>query len=170
MTIHERHSRLVKIVRRKYQEENEGSRLFENTSGAAWQGDAVNGVGKVELLNPRPVFFGIPSPLHGEESGGADLLGETEYKCLLPFKSDYIIVPVFTAIEIKTGKSQLRKNQKIFRDWVKSVNGIYFIARECPECWNKWEPVYDIKKRIIGWDIPEECPVCHGKGYIIEDK
>jgi hypothetical protein len=169
LTVHERHSRLLKIVRRTYQAENEGARLFENTSGVAWQGNAVSGAGKVELLNPRPVFFGIPSPIHGEESGGSDLLGETIYRFSQDMVEYYaaVKVPVFTAIEIKTGKSRLRKNQKVFRDWVKSIHGIYFVARECPDCWDKWEPVYKNGK-IVDWKIPE-CQKCEGKGYIEEE-
>ena len=175
LTIHQRHSRLVKIVRRRYQEDNPGSRLFPNTSGVAWQGTAVSGAGKVELFNPRPVYFGIPEPSAkgtGTDSGGSDLLGETlkivyeafaENGKVLTSKLNF---PILTGIEIKTGKSRLKKNQKIFRDWLLSVNGIYYIARECPTCWQNWEPVYNNKK-IIEWIIPD-CPDCGGKGYKLE--
>lgn len=188
LTTHQRHSRLVKIVRRRYQEDNPGSRLFPNTSGVAWQGTAVSGAGKVELFNPRPVYFGIPEPAGkgtGTESGGGDLLGETAaslcviigqtesvkpmFQCpIIPCETcryDHKI-PILTGIEIKTGKSRLKKNQKIFRAWLLSVNGIYYIARECPICWQNWEPVYNNKK-IIEWIIPD-CPDCGGKGFKLE--
>jgi hypothetical protein len=165
LTTHERHSRLVKIVRKEWQKEHDGARLFVNTSGVAWQGNAVSGAGKVELLNPRPIAFGIPAPEikgTGEESGGADLIGETQV--LIGFGLSY---PVWTAIEIKTGASKLKKNQKIFRAWVKSVNGIYHVARECPLCWDYWEPVI-VGGKIVEWIIPA-CSHCDGRGYILED-
>lgn len=166
LTSHERHARLVKIVRRWWQEKHAGARLFVNTSGVAWQGNAVSGAGKVELLNPRPVFFGIPAPSEkgtGEESGGADLIGET------PVQIGFDLTrPVFTAVEIKTGASKLKKNQKVFRSWVKSVNGFYHVARECPECWDTWDPVI-VGGKIVEWEIPADCPVCGGKGFILED-
>ena len=159
LTIHQRHERLLKIVRKTYQAENNGARIFENTSGMAWQGEIKTISGRTAILSAHPVFFGIPSPKMkgaGADSGGADLIGETLIN----------EIPVFTAIEIKTGKSRLRENQKIFKNWVKSINGIYFVARECSKCWDTWEPIYK-SNRIVGWAIPE-CDMCHGKGYIEE--
>lgn len=188
LTTHQRHARLVKIVRRRYQEDNPGSRLFPNTSGVAWQGTAINGAGKVELYSPRPVYFGIPEPSAkgtGTDSGGADLLGETEWSICYLFNQERFDgsptftcdrpcsecrlsqkIPILTGIEVKTGKSRLKKNQKIFRDWLLSVNGIYYIAHECSVCWQNWEPVYKNNK-IEYWIIPD-CPECDGKGYKLE--
>lgn len=178
LTSHQRHARLVKLTRKDYQLNNPKSRLFPNTSGVAWQGTVVNGAGKVELFNPRPVFFGIPEPEHkngAEKSGGGDLLGVTikefstfdlsEHGSFI-FNKTTKLYPIFTAIEIKTGKSRLKKNQKIFRTWVLSINGLYFLSRECPVCWDKWEPVY-FKSKIIDWKIPD-CPTCGGVGYKLE--
>lgn len=164
LTKHERHARLVKIVRRRYQEENPGSRIFPNNSGIAWQGNANNHAGMVELYQPRPIRFGIPEPSgDGEKSGGTDLLGET----ILRFKNIVEIkYPILTGVEIKTGKSRLKKNQKVFRDWLKSVNGIWYLAREC-DCWKSWTPVW-AKSKIVDWLIPA-CDICDGKGYILED-
>jgi len=153
LTSHQRHSRLVKLVRRDYQKNNHGSKLFNNKSGVAWQGTAVNGSGKVELFNPRPIYFGIPETNEG--SGGADLLGITLLED----------IPIFTAIECKTGKSRLKKNQKAFKKWILSVNGIHYTARECT-CWNKWVPVR-LKDKIFKWDIPE-CTICNNSGYLLE--
>ena len=167
LTKHERHARLVKIVRREYQTEHLGSRLFPNTSGVAWQGNAVNGVDKVELHHPRPIYFGIPEPdrKNGElKSGGSDLLGCTVVWGNIAFKTQEI--PILTGIEIKTGKARLKKNQKIFRDWLLSVNGIYFLARECT-CWENWIPIR-INGKIATWEIPD-CPECGGKGFKYED-
>ena len=176
LTTHERHARLVKIVRRQYQNDNPGSRLFPNVSGMAYQGQAINGAGKVELFNPRPVYFGIPepekSPNAPRKSGGSDLLGCTMYGRSEPDETgqERVILktalPILTGIEIKTGKSRLKKNQKIFRDWLLSVNGIYYLARECPECWESWTPIR-INGKIKTWEIPD-CPECGGKGYKLE--
>ena len=182
LTHHERHARLVKIVRRTYQDDNPGSRLFPNTSGVAWQGNAQNGAGKVELINPRPIRFGIPEPDgHGEKSGGTDLLGETEVKLCNLAEVDYCFfghndcgicllkkpIPVITGIECKTGKARLKKNQKVFRDFMKKIGAVYFLARECP-CQDKWEPVYKSGK-IIEWEIGY-CENCEGKGFLLENE
>lgn len=170
LTKHERHARLVKIVRRTYQADNPGSRLFPNTSGIAWQGNAINGAGKVELLNPRPIRFGIPEPSgDGEKSGGADLLGETSvyYDELSNIDGVYSgYIPILTGIEIKTGKARLKKNQKVFRDWMKKIGAIWYLARECT-CHINWEPVYK-SSRIIKWIIPY-CEDCSGKGFVLEE-
>lgn len=188
LTKHQRHARLVKIVRRGYQTEHTGSRLFPNTSGVAWQGNAVNGAGKVVLHNPRPIYFGIPEPdrrRNETQSGGSDLLGETvfckywdhylkdvncspcgNYNKIRPHICKYKM-PILTGIEIKTGKGRLKKNQKIFRDWLLSANGIYFLARECPECWQNWIPIR-IDGKIATWEIPD-CSFCNGKGFNYED-
>ena|GEM_PF-4723918 len=161
LTASQRHERLVKIVKHAWQDVA-GSRLFKNTSGVAWQGSAVSGAGKVELLNPHPIYFGIPEPDKGgtgDGSGGADLIG-----CTVSYGECDEKFAIFTAIEIKTGKSKLRPNQKRFRDWVKSAGGIYFVFRECPTCWNKWTPVY-VSDKITSWFIGK-CDTCEGRGYI----
>lgn len=173
LTHHERHARLVKIVRKTYQADNPGSRLFPNTSGVAWRGNAndnySNLVRVIELFNPRPVRFGIPEPDgKGGKSGGTDLLGETMISiCKAVNSFTNIHVPILTGIECKTGKARLKKNQKVFRDWMKRINAIWFLARECT-CHEYWIPVYRASK-IIDWEIPD-CELCGGKGYVLEDE
>lgn len=165
LTTHERHARLVKIVRKTWQAEHEGSRLFVNTSGVAWQGNAVSGAGKVELLNPRPVFFGIPEPSRGKaekKSGGADLIGFTVSEIGFDLSR-----AVFTAIECKSGNAKLMSNQKLFRALVLKSGGFYHVARECPECWDDWTPVM-VGGKVVEWIIPA-CMACGGKGFILED-
>ena len=161
LTNSQRHERLVRIVKKSWQDVS-GSRLFKNTSGVAWQGNAVSGAGKVELLNPHPIYFGIPEPDKagsGDGSGGSDLIGVT-----VSYGERDEKFALFTAIEIKTGKSKLRANQKRFRDWVKRAGGIYFVFRECPACWNRWEPVYTDGK--ISYWIIHPCETCEGRGYV----
>lgn len=157
LTTHERHNRLVKIVRKDYQSYHPKSRLFPNTSGLAWQGEISKTAFGIILKNPRPVKFGIPEPKRDDEegSGGSDLLGQTYINDL----------PILTGIEVKTGGSTLKKNQKLFRNWLMSINGIWFLARECPTCWLLWEPIKKAGK-IVGWEIPP-CDTCGGKGYIL---
>lgn len=176
LTKHERHARLVKIVRRSYQEKNPGSRLFNNTTGTGWTAndtDFKNGI--LILKEYRPLNAGIPSVKEG--GGGSDLLGQTQKnlcelfqgclydgdcsKCSLLDQR----VPILTTIEGKTGDAKLRPNQKRFKKWVLSVGGIYFVARECT-CHTNWEPVYK-SGRIIQWKIPH-CDICGGDGYILE--
>ncbi len=171
MNKHEKHSYLVDKVRREYQAENPGSRMFKNTSGVAWQGHAQSGAGKVELLYPRPIKFGIPEPKPNEEngSGGADLLGVTIIRIHYPPTCkgeihDYEYYPIFTAIEIKTGKSRLKKNQKIFRKWVLSINGIYFLGRECPICHGEGEYFITDESNVA---LKIQCGKCEGKQYIL---
>lgn len=173
LTSHERHARLVKIVRKTYQAEHPGARLFPNVSGSAWQGSAVSGAGKVELLNPRPVFFGIPEPSKGsaeKKSGGADLLGWTQLDGFIPIDEHGTYAKrfysVFTCIEVKTGKANLMKNQKDFRNLAHMFGCLYYVARECPACWDAWEPIYRNGK-IEAWEI-FACPVCGGKGFLLE--
>ena len=180
LTKHERHARLVKIVRRTYQADNPGSRLFPNNSGIAWQGNPQNGAGKVELFNPRPIRFGIPEPDgNGTKSGGTDLLGETPVRVIsIPDPTHNIGIdliksrkvkefPVLTGIECKSGKGKLKKNQKIFRDWMKKINAIWYRAQEC-NCQENWIPLYRASK-IIDWEIPR-CELCNSKGFILEDE
>lgn len=169
LTDAERHSRLVKQTRKIYQLENPGSRLFPNTSGVAWQGHAVFGASQVIIKNPRPICFGIPSPKmkhEGTDSGGADLIGETLKEYLSKGGNIPLLLPVLTAIECKTGKAKLKRNQKLFHDWILSVNGIYYISRECPDCRDKWEPV-KLGGVIVDWKIPL-CKTCGGNGFVLE--
>lgn len=168
LTKHVRHARLVKIVRRSYQELNPGARLFNNTSGTAWQGNATNGAGQVTLINPRPITFGIPGNKDG--AGGADLLGwtmKTSYITNIPSVED-VLFPIFTGIECKSGNGRLMKNQVIFRKNLLSYGGIYYLARECPTCWDNWTPIYK-NGRIVEWIPVKDCPECHGLGYILEE-
>lgn len=139
LTKHQRHDRVLKNVRKWYQIKYKKSRLFVNRSGFAWVGNKIiRKIDGIELKNARPIPFGIPDP--GQGSGGADLIGIT-------LENMY---PVFTAIEIKTGNAKLQKNQIDFRNWVESVQGKYYIARECNSC------------------ISEGCKKCNYKGWDFE--
>jgi hypothetical protein len=182
LTPHIRHARLVKLVRRTYQKDNPGSKLFNNTSGIGWAGnDPEFKNGTVTLQNYRPLNAGIPSKKEG--SGGTDLLGENYYslcwylrddngKCLFnhnckecPVNTKHI--PILTGIECKTGNAKLKPNQKNFRNWLKSINGIHYLARECSTCWDNWEPIYK-KGVIVEWIPVKDCPECGGVGFGLE--
>lgn len=186
LTTHERHSRLVSNVKKFYQVDNPGARLFKNTSGWAWQGQMVNKNNNLIINNPRPVKFGIPEPSDKRDekkSGGADLLGETPFTIceIFPALQMNIIdcdsmgscqnclykdkFPILTAIECKTGNSQLKKNQKIFKKWVQSVRGIYYVARECMECDGSGE-IQEGKPHHFIFN----CPCCNGQGFYLDKK
>lgn len=168
LTAHQRHERLVKIVRRDYQNKFPGSRLFHNTSGVAWQGEIIKQAQNMMITNPRPIRFGIPEPdMIGNESGGSDLIGETLIEFPFGNLEKKMLFPIITGIEIKTGNSKLKKNQIIFRNWMKSINGIWYHAREC-HCWESWQPI-KINGIIKSWEIPF-CIECDGKGYTLGDK
>lgn len=170
LTPHIRHARLVKLVRRDYQKNNQGSKLFNNTSGIGWAGnDPEFKNGTVTLQNYRPLNAGIPSKREG--SGGTDLLGCTIYG--VPYLSQELknrgkTYPILTGIECKTGNAQLKPNQKNFKKWLKSINGIHYTARECKVCWNDWEPIYK-KGVIVEWIPPKDCIHCDGVGYGLEE-
>lgn len=174
LTSHIRHARLVKIVRRSYQELNKGSRLFNNTSGTGYQGLGIAGAGEIVLKNPRVITFGIPGNKDG--SGGADLLGWTMKRhvdhvdfdgIMKPYDVE-VFKPIFTGIECKSGNGRLMKNQVIFKKILLGHGGIYHIARECPTCWEHWTPIYK-SGRIIEWVPVKDCPTCKGLGYGLEE-
>lgn len=122
LTKHQRHDIVLQSVRKWYQEHYYGSRLFPNRSGFGWVGKAVKDKNCIKVYSAQAVSFGIPGKKEGY--GGTDLIGWTIVNDL----------PVFTAIEIKTGKDVLKKNQVNFKNMIENINGIYFLARECPNC------------------------------------
>lgn len=185
LTPSEKHAELLRRVRRDWQKDHPGARLFHNTSGVAYQGDFVT-INGMKYLKPRqPVYFGIPEPERKrnapKKSGGSDLLGETGFCKYWNFRIGDVfchsceagrdlngegicknLLPWLTCIEGKTGNAKLEPNQKIFRKWAKSVNAIYYVARDCKVCQGN---------QIIEKDgLPHQCGNCKGRGYTLEDE
>lgn len=109
------HTQAVNLVRRILMS-SFSNRVFlwKNQTGTAWQGHGVFGADRAELINPRPVKFGIP-----DSGGGTDLLG-------------FVIInnfPVFLGIEIKTGRARRTKKQHEFANFMNSHNAVYFLFR-----------------------------------------
>jgi hypothetical protein len=161
LTKHHRHARLVKLVRRWYQKTHLGSKLFNNTTGTGWTANEKefnNGV--LILTGYRPLSSGIPAVKEG--GGGTDLLGMT---LSYIWETEY---PILTGIECKTGNAKLKPNQKNFKAWLKSVNGLHYTAVECDQCWSEWDTV---KKggQIVEWIPKKSCPKCKGIGFLLEE-
>lgn len=78
------------------------------------------------LHGDQPIWFG---PLKRKFKGFSDTFGFT-----FDYKDDWIVgtsrIPVFTAIEIKTKNDTVKKAQKDFLSFVKSIGGQAYIAWE----------------------------------------
>src|SRR6056300_814615 len=119
--MHKKESSLIKeilvVFSRKY------GRLFRQNVGQAWTGE-INRYssrqsvtvfpGDVVIRRARPFKAGLCK-------GSSDTIGFTNIK----IDSSHIgkVFPVFTAIEVKTGKQKASKEQKDFIDFVNAFNG-----------------------------------------------
>jgi hypothetical protein len=102
-----------------------GAVTFRNNSGRAWMGAATRysaaatvrlQPGDVVVRHARCVDFGVGD-------GGADRVGFT------PFPVARLVLPVFTAIEEKTGSGRLQANQRLFLTGVARAGGLAVVAR-----------------------------------------
>lgn len=98
-----------------------GARLFRNNTGQAWQGEQTRTAAGLLITNPRPVKFGLCE-------GSSDLIGWTPYRITAADLGK--TVAIFTAIEVKTGRTQTTPAQANFIEQVKKAGGIGEIIRE----------------------------------------
>ena len=99
---------------------NENERLFRINAGMGWTGTRMVRVGnKMVIENPMP--------LHAAPEGWGDLCGFTSVTVTPDMVGQKIAV--FTMEEAKTGKLQLSKMQKLFRELVERMGGIYRVIR-----------------------------------------
>ncbi len=90
-----------------------GARVFRCNTGLAWAGTVVSMTGTtVVLRDARPIHMGLAT-------GGSDLIGWTTVNG----------VAVFTAIELKTGRAGLSREQAVFLDAVRLAGGLAGVAR-----------------------------------------
>lgn len=100
-------------------------RLFRNNVGAAWQGDAQwLHTGTVLIPNPRRVVYGLAP-------GSSDLIGWRTVTITPAMVG--LRLPVFTAVEVKTGQQRPSKEQRNFIAAVQAAGGIAGTARSVEE-------------------------------------
>ncbi len=97
------------------------SLLFRANVGAGWFGSLVRQVGNtITLANARRISTGLPA-------GFSDLFGITPV--VITPEMVGRTVGVFTAIEVKTGKGRVSKEQDRFLQVIRDKGGIAGVAR-----------------------------------------
>jgi hypothetical protein len=96
-------------------------RLFRINAGEAWAGEVVRKTDNtITLKNPRR--------FHGAPIGWPDLAGWRSVEITPDMVGQ--TVAVFWAVEIKAGRDQLRKHQRLFRGVLTAMGGIFDILRD----------------------------------------
>lgn len=95
----------------------ENVRLFQSRAGFAWQGKSVV-KGRYRIIENASPFWGMPD-------GFPDICGWTEIEITPDMMGKR--VAVFTAIEVKTGKQTLKKEQRAFRELIERMGGIFTV-------------------------------------------
>lgn len=97
------------------------ARMFRNNVGMAWMGiKLISKPGTVTLKDAHPVHYGLTV-------GSSDLIGWNSIEITPEMVGRK--VAVFTAIEIKAGRTTTTKDQLNFIENVRSAGGIAGIAR-----------------------------------------
>lgn len=98
----------------------DNERLFKSRAGMGWQGKHTR-KGAFTIIKNAVPFKGMPD-------GFPDLCGWQS----MEITPDMIgsRVAVFTAVEVKTGKQQLKPEQKRFRDIILRMGGIYRVLSD----------------------------------------
>ncbi len=99
-----------------------GARLFRVNTGQAWVGRVAGRPpdGTVVLVDARPIRMGLCT-------GGSDLIGWTEMTITPEMVGR--TVAVFTAVELKTGRVPVTREQGVFLDAVRRAGGLAGVAR-----------------------------------------
>lgn len=96
-------------------------RMFRNNVGLGWTGKSYRSkLGGIIIENPRPLHAGLCT-------GSSDLIGWTTIK--ITFDMIGTEIAVFTAIEVKTEKGKIKKEQINFIDQVKKSGGYASVIR-----------------------------------------
>jgi hypothetical protein len=101
-------------------------RIFKNDTGAAWRGKLAGE--RIEAGSRAIELFGAVLIKYGLCPGSSDLIGWelVEYMDI----NGPVTVPIFCAIEVKTGKDRVKENQKNWLDAVARMGGRAYLARE----------------------------------------
>ena len=96
-------------------------RTYRNNTGEAWQGKSSRtSLGHVVIENPQRVKYGL-------KKGSSDLIGIYQIEITPEMVGKK--VGIFTAIEIKTEKGVISKEQTDFINTIKKLGGIAGTAR-----------------------------------------
>jgi len=96
-------------------------RTYRNNTGEAWQGKSSRtSLGHVVIENPQRVKYGL-------KKGSSDLIGIYQIEITPEMVGKKI--GIFTAIEIKTEKGVVSKEQKDFINTITKLGGIAGTAR-----------------------------------------
>lgn len=104
-------------------------RVWRNNTGQTWTGNSVQRFAKQGTIKitvyPGDVLIRDAHPVKFGLTGSADIIG--------------LVAPYgrFLAIEVKDAKGRQSEQQKRFEEMVKSMGGIYFIARSPKEALQK---------------------------------
>lgn len=128
-----------------------GSRLFRNNVGLGWIGHPVIHVTKPIKLNLKPGDCVVRNAraLHaGICEGSSDAIGFTPV--LITQEMVGKTLPIFTAVESKTGKGKLSKIQSDFIDMVLAFGGIAGVARSREDLRDLIKPIVNPVKQYFG--------------------
>lgn len=121
-----RHEEIVRKIMLKWTEEKRG-RLFKNDNGKAWRGRCtdermIDGRRTVELFGAVLIKYGLCP-------GSSDLIG---WELAEYIDSNYqpVTIPIFCAIEVKTGGDRVKEQQKNWLDTVSRMGGRSYLAKE----------------------------------------
>lgn len=105
-----------------------GARMFRVNVGMAW-------VGKIRSKTMNSVILDEVRPIRtGLVTGNSDLIGWTTVTVTSEMVGKQIAV--MSAIELKTGKLKITREQQIFLDAVRRAGGIAIVARSVEDATN----------------------------------
>lgn len=121
-----KHEEIVRKIMVQWTEEKRG-RLFKNDNGKAWRGRCtderiIDGRKVVELFVAVLIKYGLCP-------GSSDLIG-WELAEYIDSGFQPVTVPIFCAVEVKTGIDRVRDDQKNWLDTVARMGGRAYLARE----------------------------------------
>jgi hypothetical protein len=100
---------------------NQGARLFRQNTGMGWAGKLVSKRGgSVRLSGARPLRAGLTT-------GSSDIIGVMPVVITQEMVGKTI--GVFTAVEVKYGRTPTTEEQEVFLRVVRNLGGIAFVAK-----------------------------------------
>jgi hypothetical protein len=109
------------LIKRYLERLTPQERRFRINAGMGW-------TGQVTFSSPDTVVIKQARPLHGAPVGFPDVIGWD----MVTVTPDMVgrRIAVFVGEEFKTGNGQLSKAQRLFRDCLERMGGIFRVIRE----------------------------------------